>query len=96
MTAHIQHCHRAWVSGRVQGIGFRASTASKARRLGLRGYARNLADGRVEVLICGNREAVHIMLGWLAEGPPAAHVQNLEHRRENPSALRLPVGFDIR
>lgn len=70
---------RVFVSGSVQGVGFRASTAVRAAELGIRGYARNLADGRVEVLACGSPEAVHELLGWIERGgPPAASVDAVE------------------
>ncbi len=46
-------CYKAWVQGTVQGVGFRYSTQAKANALGVQGYARNLDDGRVEVLACG-------------------------------------------
>lgn len=68
---------RVLVSGRVQGVGFRAATAREARRLGVTGYAANLADGRVEVLACGSAEAVEALLGWLEGGPPAAKVREV-------------------
>lgn len=62
------------VSGRVQGVFFRASTRSEALRLGLRGYARNLADGRVEVLAQGDAGAIDALASWLQRGPPMARV----------------------
>ncbi len=68
---------RCLVSGRVQGVFFRASTREEARRLGLSGYARNLADGRVEVLACGPRAAVAELRDWLRQGPPLARVEAL-------------------
>lgn len=68
---------RCLVSGRVQGVFFRASTREEARRLGLSGYARNLADGRVEVLACGPRVAVAALRDWLRLGPPLARVEAL-------------------
>jgi len=68
---------RCLVAGRVQGVFFRASTREEARRLGLSGYARNLADGRVEVLACGPRAAVAELRDWLSVGPPLARVEAL-------------------
>jgi acylphosphatase len=74
MTACIR-CH---VSGRVQGVWFRASTQEQAERLGISGYAHNLADGRVEVLACGEREALLRLRDWLQLGPRGAQVTALE------------------
>lgn len=65
---------RFLVSGRVQGVFFRASTRDEARRLGLSGYARNLADGRVEVLAQGEAAAIEALAHWLEQGPPLARV----------------------
>lgn len=62
------------VSGRVQGVFYRASTAERAAELGLNGWARNLADGRVEVVVAGPPEAIETMAGWLWQGPPEASV----------------------
>jgi len=67
-------CRRCLVSGRVQGVFFRASTRTRALALGLSGHARNLADGRVEVLVCGPDDAVARLQDWLQEGPPGAQV----------------------
>lgn len=79
---------RFFVSGRVQGVAFRAHARAEALRLGLRGYARNLADGRVEVVACG--EAVHIdtLAAWLSEGPPLARVEAVERQ----AVEREPIG----
>ncbi len=68
---------RCFVSGRVQGVFFRASTRHEARRLGLRGRAENLPDGRVEVLACGDPAALAELQAWLRHGPPLAHVDQL-------------------
>jgi acylphosphatase len=70
-------CRRCYVSGRVQGVFYRASTREEARRLGVTGYARNLSDGRVEVLACGEPSAVQSLCDWLLSGPPAARVSDL-------------------
>ncbi len=67
-------CLRCLVSGRVQGVWYRASTQQQASLLGLTGYARNLADGRVEVLACGEKEALSALEAWLWQGPRAARV----------------------
>jgi acylphosphatase len=67
-------CVRCLVAGRVQGVFYRASTRNEAQRLGLTGYARNLMDGRVEVVACGEKEAVELLREWLRKGPPDARV----------------------
>ena len=67
-------CRRCWVSGRVQGVYFRGATQRRARELGLSGYARNLPDGRVEVLACGAPAAVASLCEWLWQGPRHADV----------------------
>ncbi len=71
-------CRRCFVSGRVQGVFYRASTQEMARRLGVTGHALNLPDGRVEVLACGPVEAVEALCAWLWEGPPAARVARVD------------------
>ena len=73
------------VTGRVQGVFFRASTARKAAELGVTGTARNLPDGTVEVLACGSEAAVAALCDWLHEGPPAARVDAVRVR-----AIPLP------
>lgn len=62
------------VSGKVQGVFFRASTARTAEQLGLRGHAHNLPDGRVEVLAVGTATALEALAAWLRQGPPRAKV----------------------
>ncbi len=71
MTLVTIHC---FVSGAVQGVFFRASTKKEADLLGLSGWVRNLADGRVEVLACGERDRITRLQTWLHRGPPAATV----------------------
>lgn len=66
------------VRGRVQGVFFRASTRERAQRLGLRGHARNLADGSVEVIAAGEAQALDALERWLREGPPMARVERVE------------------
>ncbi|PZW68948.1 acylphosphatase [Pseudomonas sp. URMO17WK12:I1] len=70
-------CRHAYVEGRVQGVGFRQSTAIEARRLQLSGWVRNLADGRVEVLFEGEEGAVNSLARWLECGPSVARVVSL-------------------
>lgn len=70
------HC---FVSGRVQGVWFRASTQDQAKELGLTGYACNLADGRVEVLAFGEREQLQKLYIWLQKGPELAHVGHVTY-----------------
>ena len=69
---------RFFVEGRVQGVFFRASAREQAQALGVRGYARNLADGRVEVLAVGDVQAVERLGEWLKHGPPNARVHRIE------------------
>ena len=71
-------CIRAWISGRVQGVFFRSSTADQARRLNLSGSAKNLSDGRVEVVAAGAAGDVRELLDWLNTGPPMARVDHVQ------------------
>jgi acylphosphatase len=85
---------RCYVSGRVQGVFYRASTRERAQQLGCRGYARNLADGRVEVLAVGEPAAVAALVEWLWRGPPAAHVADVQCTDVDVAALDdLPAAF---
>lgn len=70
-------CRQFTVTGRVQGVFFRASTRDVAISLGVTGHAINLPDGRVEVLACGDAEAIAALGRWLAEGPPLAAVSEV-------------------
>lgn len=70
-------CARFIVSGRVQGVFFRASTREQALRLGLTGYAKNLADGSVDVVACGADAALAELEAWLQHGPPSARVASV-------------------
>ena len=69
---------RCLVSGRVQGVYYRASARARALDLGVHGVARNLADGRVEVLALGEDAAVARFIEWLWDGPPTARVESVE------------------
>lgn len=70
-------CCRFLISGRVQGVFFRGSTQTEARRLGITGWAENLPDGRVEVLACGDEKALVALAEWLHHGPPRARVASV-------------------
>ena len=83
-------CFLCLVDGRVQGVFFRASTREQAARLGVNGHARNLPDGRVEVLACGTVDAVRELRTWLKQGPPQARVTELSCR---PVDWRPLTGF---
>lgn len=72
-------CLRCYVSGRVQGVGFRYATADKALALGVKGYVRNLPDRRVEVVACGEERAVNALRNWLWQGPPLARVSDVRY-----------------
>lgn len=85
-------CRRFVVSGRVQGVWFRDSTRQKAQQLGVHGYARNLPDGTVEVLACGNTGVVEELVRWLHQGPPLARVDAVE---EGDCSEAEPAGFTI-
>jgi acylphosphatase len=71
-------CKKCLVSGRVQGVFYRGAAAQRAHELGVRGYARNLPDGRVEVLACGEDGAVQAFVSWLWIGSSAAKVSAVE------------------
>ncbi len=71
------------VSGRVQGVGYRASARMHALQLGLCGHALNRPDGSVEVLASGAAEALDALQRWLQRGPPAARIEAV-HREELP------------
>jgi acylphosphatase len=72
-----------YVSGRVQGVFFRAETAELARRLGLCGWVRNLPDGRVEALFEGDRQDIEKAVDFCGHGPPGANVRNLDVKWED-------------
>ncbi len=69
---------RLVIDGRVQGVYYRASAQARAEELGITGYARNLADGRVEVLAEGEEQTLIQLLDWCWDGPPEATVQHVD------------------
>ena len=72
------------VSGRVQGVGFRASIAREAATLGVVGFVRNLPDGSVDVVAEGEESAVDALITWCHAGPAYANVHDVECRPETP------------
>lgn len=81
------------VSGKVQGVWFRAATCERALTLGLRGHARNRVDGTVEVLAAGEAEALDSLAQWLRVGPPLARVESLARTPASPA--EAGPGFEI-
>lgn len=89
----MRMCIHCLVSGRVQGVFFRAATQERALRLGLTGWVRNLSDGRVEVVASGPAEAVEELRQWLHQGPPRAVVTEVT---TNPAADEGWPTFELR
>jgi acylphosphatase len=81
------------IGGRVQGVGFRATCQWRAQDLGLAGWVRNRADGRVEAVFEGPPEAVEEMVAWCRVGPRAAAVAEVDISTEDPSGEE---GFAVR
>lgn len=87
----IVRCH-LWIGGMVQGVGFRFYAERAARRLGVAGFVRNLADGRVEAAVEGTREAVQAFVDAMRAGPSGARIDDVQVTWEAPSGS---VGFRI-
>jgi acylphosphatase len=94
---------RAVVRGRVQGVGFRASAADEARRLGVEGWIRNLPDGSVELEARGAPAAVEALVSWLSHGPRGARVTGVDsYEAPAPNEIQDRLdgndgdGFEIR
>jgi acylphosphatase len=81
------------VKGHVQGVGYRYFVKNAAEKLGLRGYARNLDDGAVEVIAVGPAPAIEDLLGSLQRGPRLAEVRGVEHE---PAPVSDYSSFEIR
>lgn len=82
-----------FVSGRVQGVYYRANTRDRAREGGIDGWVQNLRDGRVEAVFEGEPDAVEAMIEWCHDGSPAANVEHVEVEWEEPQG---ESGFEIR
>ena len=86
----------AVVSGRVQGVGFRASAQQVAQRLGLAGWVRNLADGRVELEAEGPPAILDQLLAWLRKGPSMSHVDSVDVHWPAAEGAPLARPFQVR
>ena len=86
-------CKKCLVGGRVQGVFYRATAARRAQDLGVSGYARNLGDGRVEVLACGEEAAVFAFVNWLWIGSSASRVTSVEVTDTAIEAVQASAGF---
>jgi len=84
-------CCRCYVSGRVQGVFYRSTAQTRARELQITGYARNLPDGRVEVMACGEPGQVTRFQDWLWIGSSSSAVNNVQC--ESISATLIPHQF---
>ncbi|WP_256686940.1 acylphosphatase [Halococcus qingdaonensis] len=82
-----------FVSGRVQGVAFRANTRNTAREIGVDGWVQNLDDGRVEAVFEGEEESVERMVEWCHDGSPAAEVESVDAEYGDPEGLSE---FEIR
>lgn len=82
-----------FVTGRVQGVGYRAATWDIALALGLKGWVRNLRHGRVEAVFEGNSTQIQEMLRWCRQGPPAAIVRDVAVDYREPEGFQ---DFQIR
>ena len=82
-----------FVSGRVQGVSYRASTRDAARDAGLDGWVKNLDDGRVEAVFEGSEASVERLIEWCHEGSPAADVDGVDAEYGDPEGVS---GFEVR
>jgi len=81
------------ISGRVQGVWFRANTKEKAEELGLTGWVRNTKEGNVEAVFEGEEEVVKKMIDWCHHGPPLARVDKIVVKKQKPYGFK---DFSIR
>lgn len=82
-----------YVSGRVQGVNFRANLRDQARRGDVEGWVRNLPDNRVEAIFEGSRGAVQRLISWCYSGPTSADVQHVDVEWEAPTNREAPFGI---
>lgn len=82
-----------FISGEVQGVFFRSSTRNQANLLGVSGWVKNTPDNRLEAVFEGDSDLVEKMLDFCREGPPGAHVDNVDVKMEKPMGEK---GFEIK
>lgn len=82
-----------YVSGKVQGVNFRAQARDEGRRAGVDGWVRNLGDGRVEAVFEGSRGAVQRLVSWCYSGPLHAEIEHVEVQWEEPTGTEGPFGI---
>jgi acylphosphatase len=85
-------CAHVTISGKVQGVGYRASTCDMAMLLKVNGWVRNLRNGQVEAVFEGSQEQVEEILQWCHKGPPAAMVKEVRVIYEEPKKIN---GFQV-
>ena len=73
---------RLFITGKVQGVAFRAEAQRQANRLSLRGWVKNLADGRVEIVVEGEALPIKKFIEWCHQGPPRAVVERVDLKNE--------------
>jgi acylphosphatase len=93
MSDSVRVRAHVFVSGKVQGVYYRANTRDTAREHGIDGWVRNLDDGRVEAIFEGPESAVESMVEWCHEGSPRARVDSVEVEYDDPDGTD---GFEIR
>ena len=86
---------RITVKGKVQGVFFRASTQQTARRLGIKGWVRNLLNGDVEILAVGDNAGLEAFISWCRKGPEMAHVEKIIVLESKDEEHRETPGFEI-
>jgi acylphosphatase len=86
-------CVRIFISGKVQGVGYRFSTRQQAQKLGVNGWVKNLPDGRVEAVLAGDRPAVEQMIQWCRVGPAAAVIEKITVEEMESRVIK---GFTIK
>lgn len=90
----MSSCVHCIVSGHVQGVFYRAATQEQALSLGLKGWVKNLADGRVELKACGPAQQLQQLQDWLRQGPPHAQVSDVVCEASN--VIELADDFEVR